>query len=646
MSLGMHVNHQLPRCRTNLFFNFLTMRTLYQYASNERIISLIIKERIKCSGKYARRVRSRADKSIGLAQMNHKVDDADENLSKLDLLTSMMPSRNSWVRPHSRDKFKCPDGKIDVSKLNAKSIAQAIRRDRKLLRLLQQKAVQDPLKQDETALLKRLEYLGRLDRFVSDLRNEIKSDTPVALSKPLLKSLFKNSKRSEDGTVTITFRPLSVYVSLHDKIILALASNYLTSMFNWYLRKNILSYRSARRFLDKKHHVTDFNDGIELIRRFREGHKDESIYVADCDIMKFYDTINHNVVRECFSTMLAAAHLDADGRSQVMRILDAYLNSYNFYQDVQQKSLRPHFWDRAKNGYATNRTICKFDWVGESDFYECYGGEEHFLKERDHIGVPQGGSLSLIIANVVLNDVDWDVLTPDMRIDEAQDSTARIENQNALFIRFCDDMVLMHTDKTTCKQLMDRYCQSLKDHRLIYHPFTPMANVKNGASTKSSFWKVKSHEPFCWRNGEGNASAWIGFLGYEMHRDGSIRLRKSNCQKIDAKIDRQESIMRRKLSHEGVRAGEMLKRFEVSQSVMVNSLKYYTGLENANGNRHFRRQLLRMEQKRKRMVRYVGCRCLSAKCELDGYTRTRLSKEIRKYTSPIYGFNKPVIPKY
>ena len=45
------------------------------------------------------------------------------------------------------------------------------------------------------------------------------------------------------------------------------------------------------------------------------------------------------------------------------------------------------------------------------------------------------------------------------------------------------------------------------------------------------FWKGKSKPVFLWGPGEGNASEWIGFVGYEINRNGGTRLRLSTLDK-------------------------------------------------------------------------------------------------------------------
>ncbi len=467
------------------------MKTLTDFASDQILTQLLVKERAKCLR------RNRSDK-------HHRLDKSCEldELSTRKMLSRMMPPRRTWVRPSKR--MKLANNTIVTRKNAEKALLLTIKRDR-----------------EKWQKGKTFGYLDELHAFINRIRKRL-SEGQLQLESPHLMPIFKDKKRLNDGTWEVTCRPLSVYTKLDDKIILALTSRYLSRYFNRYLHDNILSYRPARDFQGEKHHVTDFNDGITLINDFRERHDTECIYASDCDIKKFYDIIPHEVVRGCFRRMLDASSLNEDGKGQVMRVLDAYLNSYNFYTHALKESqdhpevfikVRKKVKDRErKNTYL----------LGKVDI-----PKDEYLQR----GVPQGGALSLLIANIVLNDVDKVI------VDHPDD--------NRLFIRYCDDMILLHTDCDECSRLMDLYSRSLSDHGLIYHDFEQVSGSKccpseggQAIATTKHFWKIKSHLPFLWGKGEGDSNFYIGFLGYEIRRDGRMRLRKSNIERFDEKFTR------------------------------------------------------------------------------------------------------------
>ncbi len=468
----------------------MAIPTLLDYASDKMLIHLLVKERAKCRRRNRGETHHHLDKDCDLSELTTR-----KKLSRL------MPPRYNWVRPSKREKLA--NGALDTSKNAEKALLLTVSRDKKLQ------------KQGQA-----FDYLGEQQAFFSKIRSRLSTGS-LAFESPRLLPILKDTEKQADGTLKVTCRPLSVYAQLEDKIILALTSRYLTHYFDRYLHENILSYRHARDFHNQKHHVTDFNDGIRLIAAFRKAHDSETIYAADCDIKKFYDIIPHQVVRDCFRRMLSNSSLSDDGKAQVMRVLSAYLASYNFYTNALLESQqndevfakirrRLHDSDK-KNTYLLG-------WVDE-----LLTGDYKQLRE---VGVPQGGALSLLIANIVLNDTDQVIVNT--------------EDPNRLFIRFCDDMILLHTNYSECCRLIDAYTDSLTVHGLYYHPFKSVSDC-----SRREFWHIKSHRPFLWGDGDGNSNRYIGFLGYEIRRDGRMRLRKSNMERFEEKIDRLRFALRR-----------------------------------------------------------------------------------------------------
>lgn len=502
------------------------MQTLSEYATYDRLLLLIIKERVK----HCRRHTS-------------------ERKPTTDSLYEFLPPRKTWIRPKNRKRFLQRDGRIDLKKQNARAIYLTIKRDQSL----------------QLMGNGHYPYLNRLDDLIFGLQDEIRS-VDIHFAQPTLRPIKKEEKII-DGVPTTIYRPLSIYRELHDKILLGITCRYLMAKFNWFLHDNILSYRAPRSFGEKKRHVTDFNDGILLIEAFRRAHLTDSIYVSDCDIRKFYDTIPHRVVRQTMLEMLQASSLSELGCNEVMAVLDAYLQSYNFRDNVLAHPLRNGLFDYVPGMDASGR------------------------------GVPQGGALSLIIADVVLNHVDRSVLRPE-------------EDPNRLLVRLCDDMVLMHTDEESCRKLMTTYTDALERCGLSYHPFTDVASLKDSSAprhTTAAFWHAKSHLPFLWAEGEGNCSAYIGFLGYEMHRNGEVRLRRSNIDKYTKKIHHAYFSMRRAIERAQA-AGKELSDAQREELVanhisrLERALNFYTALDELPMSH---RQLHMLAHRRSKLIRQV-----------------------------------------
>jgi len=476
------------------------VKTLTEFADTDgMLIHLLVKERAK----YRRRNHSdkvnKLDKSLDL-----------EELSTRKLLSRMMPPRKTWVRPSNR--IKLANGAVDTSKNAEKALILTIKRDRK-----------------KQKLGEHFDYLEILDGFINQIKKRI-TDKQLRFESPHLTPIFKDKKQLDDGTLKVTCRPLSVYTKLEDKIILALTYRYLARFFNRYLHENILSYRPARDFHEKKHYVTDFSDGAELILDFLKKHFSDNIYAADCDIKKFYDIIPHQTVRDCFRRMLDRSPLSDEGKDQIMLVLEAYLTSFNFYDNVlKEATANPNIFYKMRKKFHDNEN---------KNTYLIGNVEDISDEEYRQRGVPQGGALSLMVANIVLNDVDQAIVST--------------YDENRLFIRYCDDMIMMHTDRDECARLMKQYTESLSDHDLYFHDFESAGDSKkksdkynNVVATTNHFWKIKSHRPFLWGRGDGDSNLYVGFLGYEIRRDGRIRLRKSNIENYKEKFCRLKYALRR-----------------------------------------------------------------------------------------------------
>ncbi|MBO4723160.1 MAG: hypothetical protein J5629_09575 [Muribaculaceae bacterium] len=512
-----------------------SMISLFEFATPEMLTKLLVKERAKC------RRRNRSEKK----ENKKLIRDCDINiLSTRKMLSRMMPPRYTWVRPSKRIRLK--NGAMDTSKNAEKALLVTIKRDRS------RKGEKTPV------------YLQELDAFINRIRERLKQPE-LTLESPQLLPIFKSKSQNPDGSFEVTCRPLSVYNKLEDKIIIAVTSRYLTRFIDKHLHKNILSYRNSRSFCDKEHHTTDFNDGIKLIENFRKEQGLNDIYVADCDIKKFYDTIPHNVVIESFERILDKTRLDDDGKNQVMKVLKAYLDSYNFYDNAWlEAESNPYVYFKVRRQMRDihQRKIYKLGWVDDIMALP--------ENERRQRGVPQGGALSLVIANVVLNDVDQVIV--------------QNEDTNRLFIRYCDDMIMMHTSRDECDRLMKVYAQSLTEHGLYYHDFEFVAdskNTENPMTTNSHFWDIKSHSTYLWGDGEGNSNRYIGFLGYEMQRNGKLRLRKANIQRFKEKVNRLFYALLRFQKNEKKTDEEKAEHKEKTFKNLMDGINFYTAFDQA-----------------------------------------------------------------
>jgi hypothetical protein len=458
------------------------MLSFVEYASEQRILELIIKERVKVALKGKLKGVS-TDRIIKRAA-------SGDTLSTKEQVFTLMPARNSWRRPRKQERTINNGAESKSHKqILTRSIAITIQQHRK----------QEIPPQ----------YIKNLDAFISSLREDICSCEPITFNST--KVVGKKKKVDSEGIEIL--RPICVFESLREKLLIALTSKYLTEVFDGLLHEEILSYRPLRRYHGSETPIlTDRDNAIQNIHAYRKVHRCGTLYVAECDIQKYFDTINHDVIRSCFRSFADKVKaIDANFEySQVERIVDAYLNSYSFYRNVESKNeeikVRKQQFEVPKAHLFIERG--------------CYTAEE-FEAAKSKIGIPQGGALSALMSNVILHTID-------------SESILIGADRNRFFCRYGDDILLMHTSKAECESLINKYCEVLTQHKLLYHDFVSVADKEfrkaNGVGVRPILWDQKSRKPFLWGRSETEQEAvdWIGFLGYEMRYTGEVRLRRSS----------------------------------------------------------------------------------------------------------------------
>lgn len=399
-------------------------------------------------------------------------------------LLAMMPSRKQWVGSGKKSRFRQLDGEHRQKRAAAVCNALVIRR-----------SIERDLKEKEMPL-----YLERLQEFVAQIQARVQ-DKAFSFHKP---ELFPDEK---DDTCS---RPLCKFTNLEDSVIVILANKYLTELFDGFFYDESLAFRFKRTYHGMADTVTSHHDAIVRIKEYRNRWEGKKLYVSECDLKKFYDTVSHSVVRKCYKELLRKATKETPGMlfDDISRVFYAYLQCYSFPRDVYYK-IKPEtdpFWDEHK----VRKGRC-FKWAEKELLDQGVAKNKSSLK-RMHIGVPQGGALSGLIANMVLNTVDWQM-------------RAKMTKRD-LYIRYCDDMIIISTSKERCKNLFAVYYNGTKKLNLV--PHKAENNLKFG---QREFWKGKSKDAYLWEMKCVNAAEWIGFVGYEIRRDGMIRIRRKSFRK-------------------------------------------------------------------------------------------------------------------
>ncbi|WP_300568872.1 reverse transcriptase domain-containing protein, partial [Flavobacterium sp.] len=290
-----------------------------------------------------------------------------------------------------------------------------------------------------------------------------------------------------------------------------------------------------------KEKIRTHHDAIEKILQYRDSVAGKPIWTAECDMKKFYDSVNHNIIKTQFLKFLKKAGNDHPEIDLAIpkRIFFAYLDCYSFNKIVLPLNANGTFWKsygivRGEFGWVEKelrkldyynripkplRTILK--WINCGPLNKKLSKYEFDIESKS-IGIPQGGALSGLIANIVLDYTDRKTLS----------------NSDIFYLRFCDDMILMHCNDAVCNDGIKRYQKSLRKMKLVPHPFSNKLKKERETvkrylppMTFSPFWNEKSKGPYKWSHPAKDGFPWIGFVGYEINFEGLVRVRRSSLEK-------------------------------------------------------------------------------------------------------------------
>ena len=181
------------------------------------------------------------------------------------------------------------------------------------------------------------------------------------------------------------------------------------------------------------------HDAIRRCQRFvDEGYK----YVVDMDLEKYFDTVNHSKLVEVLSRTIK------DGN--VISLIHKYLNAGVVVQH-------------------------KF--------------------EETSIGVPQGGPLSPLLSNIMLNELD-----------------VELERRGHRFVRYADDMVILCKSKRSSQRTLENILLFIEDKLYL--------KVNREKTTVDYFGKAK----------------FLGFTFYRYKGITRVRIHRKSILKMKAKV--------------------------------------------------------------------------------------------------------------
>lgn len=383
----------------------------------------------------------------------------------LDILYKIFPPRNSWIR-------------LDKKERNGKSAIEinSIQLERTVLRTTKK------FNKAPTTI-----WEVKLYEFLDELRVDVLKGR-YEVPEPNIVAQFKEKKNGKS-----IFRPIA-HFKYKDRIIISQCNKYLTTCFDPLFLDCSYAFRSGKKDGKSFSHHKAVEDIIEYKKKYLE----KDLYVAECDIKKFYDCVNHNIVKDIFRQKINECHsrsLIIDERA--INIFISYLDSYTFNHTVRKQELGNN---------------SEFAWVKGEELLSI-GSDP----SKDRIGVPQGGALSCLIANLLMDQVDKKVVDYD-------------KSDLQFYARFCDDMVLLHPNKKICQKTLDIYSDELQKIKLLSHDFTEIKEYSN------KFWSSKSKAPYKWakfnRDESNKANVpWLSFVGYQVSSNLKIRVRRSSLKK-------------------------------------------------------------------------------------------------------------------
>ncbi len=516
------------------------------------------------------------------------------NTRSTELLTSLFPPRKQWKSVIERKRMK-----NGVPRSSTEKTMLSLQATLKFFRNVQPSAP----------------FLGRLDTFIKEVQDGIHGGS-YKIGAPKIIPKLKEDKASL--TKSNICRPIASF-GLKDKLILSIVNRYLTEVLDPFFIDHSFAFRS-KRMIKGKLICPTHHEPVEEILDYRKRFEEGNLYVAECDMMKFFDTVNHTLIKKIFSQLFnrkgMGNHSPKD-LADAKRILNDYLESYTFNKSVLPLNHKQAHFDKfhiPKGEYA---------WVGK----ELIANGHYKRLSSAKIGIPQGGALSGLIANAVLHSID-------KKISSLQDG-------NLLYLRFCDDMLIIHPHREKCQQAFQLYLSGLQSKKLIVHD--PVAAPYD---TAKKFWSEKSKSCYRWGNESGMGSPWIGFVGYEVHYQGHIRVRKSSLLKEMKKQFRVVGDLKKILKDPHCRSGkgsiyESVASRLIGMSVgrinlwnyqqIPNEMCWVSGYKLLTDNKYSRIQLKRLDSSRNRLL--LKLRLMISKMGSDD---SSISKPNQRSSEPIY----------
>jgi hypothetical protein len=360
-------------------------------------------------------------------------------------------------------------------------------------------------------------WVIEMDSFIVKLQRRVLTENSFVFRTPEVVPQVKKKPNE--------FRAIASFPNIEDKIVDIINAKYVREHLEICLEDAARAFRSG-----KKRHLNR-NSAIDAIYRIREAHPDEALYVTECDIRGFFDCVHHPVAKESLSRakqLLKVRQPEVEIDPRAITIFNRYLDCYSFSQTTL--GLEPELRKKEKNPSAVYKWPSGGD-AKSPDTLDHY----HSNPKRCRIGVPQGGAHSCLIANLILDLADKEVCL-----------ALQSSSGDSLYLRYCDDIIIVAVEKAACEQATEAYYRALRAVKLPYHLPTQL-----DGTAKQFFEDSKTKEFFRWGPKDFTARQfpWIQFLGYQIRYDGRIRIRPSSIKKQREKISALSESLRKRIIH-------------------------------------------------------------------------------------------------
>ena len=464
-----------------------------KYITKQAVVELLIHYRCKEAEKIQRKL---VVDNIAVSNGSRK----KIHYSKT-ILYDLFPPRRQWVH---------------IGRKNREGLTQEKKNERNLLLTVQRERNREGIHP---------EWYERLNHKAEQIMQSALTST-VLFSKP---NVMVIEKKRDDKNRLIECRPICLFKTLEERIFATLYNRLFTHLFESFFYENSIAFRVPKKDDPKLLHLK----AVKKIKDFRNSHVGH-LWVAECDMKKFYDTLDHDVIKKRFCQLLRwkkQAGVINNIEARVLKnVIYSYINCFNFYQDVYKYNKKPNhpIWRHIKNSEKYKK---KIKWILPDIEAKRRKGEWSYRTkkhERYQLGVPQGGALSGIIANVIMHFVD--IKLRDFWSDE----------RAFLYLRFCDDMIMIGTKHENVERAFKLYEEVIKDNHLYMHKGEPFIGKR-----MKEFWDGKTRLPYKCGSPEKDVMPWITFVGYDVNWEANTRIRKSSvCKEIKKQYEKRMEIER------------------------------------------------------------------------------------------------------